>query len=585
MTPAAGAVGWTLGRRPVWTPAAAGVGIARPAIRHLRAQSVWHLAAGRTTPMTTKAIVAPTAPTARCACACATATISPSASPSLPSISSAIARCARTAAGRRDACSCIAIRAALSTTRRICAGRPYRQLKTAFLYRTEYVSSCTCQPQPWDQASLDRHRLYALAAAANKGSKDAAKEMKALQAKLKEDARVAAAGRHRPPRCEPRSRSARPIDPDGGGKGRGNRRARGRQPTWGSAATALRRPRPTASPNAPRSSPTPIATGSAAPSIPRRAADRACERSAYHSAKIGTSDGITRSKDARAGGRQAVAGRACMGRASCRWRGALQLRCWSRACWRGRRRRCWRRASCSSSSASVSPPLHPPRPLRLSLQPLDLRVALAAPVRPAGHGASRRHGIRPPRHLSHFVRAAVRRLLFPDQQRHDRQRSRPAMPMPAAPAAAPRRVCSITPTPAAMSTRMVDLTGLAYSALPNAFRYRKTLVPECRCRPQPWSEAELQRHRDYAAGKSVVAATRQPDAVARPREPQSAGRRPGADRPARTRRPRSRLGTLAPCRRRFRSPRALQVHLAVRPLDRHRTRATVIPTQRFAWRA
>jgi len=48
---------------------------------------------------------------------------------------------------------------------------------------------------------------------------------------------------------------------------------------------------------------------------------------------------------------------------------------------------------------------------------------------------------------------------------------------------------------------MVDLTGLAYTALPNAFKYRKTLVPECRCRPQPWSEVELQRHRAYAAGK------------------------------------------------------------------------------------
>jgi hypothetical protein len=45
---------------------------------------------------------------------------------------------------------------------------------------------------------------------------------------------------------------------------------------------------------------------------------------------------------------------------------------------------------------------------------------------------------------------------------------------------------------------MVDLTGIAYSALPNAFKYRKTLVPECRCRPQPWSDAELQRHRAYA---------------------------------------------------------------------------------------
>ena len=32
---------------------------------------------------------------------------------------------------------------------------------------------------------------------------------------------------------------------------------------------------------------------------------------------------------------------------------------------------------------------------------------------------------------------------------------------------------------------MTDLTGLAYSSLPNAFMYRKALVPECRCRPQP----------------------------------------------------------------------------------------------------
>ena len=52
---------------------------------------------------------------------------------------------------------------------------------------------------------------------------------------------------------------------------------------------------------------------------------------------------------------------------------------------------------------------------------------------------------------------------------------------------------------------MVDLTGIAYSALPNAFRYRKTLVPECRCRPQPWSDTELQRHRAYAEGRPVAA--------------------------------------------------------------------------------
>jgi hypothetical protein len=48
---------------------------------------------------------------------------------------------------------------------------------------------------------------------------------------------------------------------------------------------------------------------------------------------------------------------------------------------------------------------------------------------------------------------------------------------------------------------MVDLNGLAYQSLPNAFKYRKTLVNDCRCRPQPWSETELQRHRAYAAGQ------------------------------------------------------------------------------------
>jgi hypothetical protein len=44
----------------------------------------------------------------------------------------------------------------------------------------------------------------------------------------------------------------------------------------------------------------------------------------------------------------------------------------------------------------------------------------------------------------------------------------------------------------------VDLTGMAYSSLPNAFRYRKTLVEDCRCRPQPWSQVEAERHRAYA---------------------------------------------------------------------------------------
>jgi hypothetical protein len=91
------------------------------------------------------------------------------------------------------------------------AGRAYRQLPTAFLYRTEYVASCTCQPQPWDQASLDRHRLYALAAAARNGNLAAAKEMQALQAKLKENAKVAA--RPAPPSTVPAGRVDGPGPP------------------------------------------------------------------------------------------------------------------------------------------------------------------------------------------------------------------------------------------------------------------------------------------------------------------------------------------------------------------------------------
>lgn len=49
----------------------------------------------------------------------------------------------------------------------------------------------------------------------------------------------------------------------------------------------------------------------------------------------------------------------------------------------------------------------------------------------------------------------------------------------------------------------VDLTGMAYTSLANAFKYRKTLVEDCRCRPQPWSQAEAERHRAYADGQSV----------------------------------------------------------------------------------
>jgi hypothetical protein len=57
-------------------------------------------------------------------------------------------------------------------------GRPYRELPTAFRFRSEYDASCTCQGNPWDEQTLARHRAYAEAERAAK-SKAAATERSA----------------------------------------------------------------------------------------------------------------------------------------------------------------------------------------------------------------------------------------------------------------------------------------------------------------------------------------------------------------------------------------------------------------------
>jgi hypothetical protein len=61
------------------------------------------------------------------------------------------------------------------------------------------------------------------------------------------------------------------------------------------------------------------------------------------------------------------------------------------------------------------------------------------------------------------------------------------------------------PNPGGDIEDMVDLTGRAYASYPTAFRYRKTLVKGCQCRPQPWSEAERARHRAYALDQTPSA--------------------------------------------------------------------------------
>jgi hypothetical protein len=74
------------------------------------------------------------------------------------------------------------------------SGRPYRQLRTAFLYRTQYVADCRCQPHPWETAAQDRHRAYALAAARRRGDGQAARELEELQRRQAANAATAAAG-------------------------------------------------------------------------------------------------------------------------------------------------------------------------------------------------------------------------------------------------------------------------------------------------------------------------------------------------------------------------------------------------------
>jgi hypothetical protein len=41
-------------------------------------------------------------------------------------------------------------------------GIAYRSLPTAFLYRSKYVTDCTCRGNPWEEAERERHRAYSL---------------------------------------------------------------------------------------------------------------------------------------------------------------------------------------------------------------------------------------------------------------------------------------------------------------------------------------------------------------------------------------------------------------------------------------
>jgi hypothetical protein len=56
-------------------------------------------------------------------------------------------------------------------------GRPYRSLPTAFLHRAQYVADCTCRGNPWDEASVAQHRVYAETAKQTVAGKNVARPL------------------------------------------------------------------------------------------------------------------------------------------------------------------------------------------------------------------------------------------------------------------------------------------------------------------------------------------------------------------------------------------------------------------------
>ncbi len=49
------------------------------------------------------------------------------------------------------------------------------------------------------------------------------------------------------------------------------------------------------------------------------------------------------------------------------------------------------------------------------------------------------------------------------------------------------------------ATLLMGLDGKPYTDLATAFLYRKALQPQCQCKPGPWADSEIARHKQYAA--------------------------------------------------------------------------------------
>ncbi len=70
-------------------------------------------------------------------------------------------------------------------------GQPYSKLKSANLFRTQYVASCKCKPHPWEQASVDRHHIYTLEDQRRRGNRSVVAELEQMKARNRIVARAA----------------------------------------------------------------------------------------------------------------------------------------------------------------------------------------------------------------------------------------------------------------------------------------------------------------------------------------------------------------------------------------------------------
>ncbi len=62
------------------------------------------------------------------------------------------------------------------------------------------------------------------------------------------------------------------------------------------------------------------------------------------------------------------------------------------------------------------------------------------------------------------------------------------------------------PNPGGEPEEMVNLSGQPYKSLGTAFLYRAAYDPSCKCRPHPWEDAAIERHKGYAkAGEQRAA--------------------------------------------------------------------------------